>query len=210
MPPKTASNSVRILLENFGYVFYRDMKKINVPQIHLKMSEIIEMYDITNLNEYKIIQVIRNPYHRYISSYFFQNKIIPNHYSVKFKNYNLLEFSKHLLESKNTNDFIKSFYGDTSFVEHSINNGISWGGSRFYEKQVDWNDVGVDVKYFKLEDVSKDTIELQQYLNLPNNVLPKVNSQELQFDYLSLLTPEIKEIVIELFKDDFETLGYEK
>ena len=112
MPPKTASNSIRTLLEQFGYVFYKD-SKINHPQIHLKLSEIIELYNVNNLNEYKIIQVVRNPYHRFISSFFFQKKIIPSGYSVKFKNFDLNEFTNHLLKSKRSDDFVSNFYGDT-------------------------------------------------------------------------------------------------
>ena len=208
MPPKTASNSVRILLEQFGYNFYKDLNLPNIPQIHLTLSEIIKLYNIVDLEEYKIIQVVRDPYHRYVSSFFFQKKIISNNYSIIFKDYNLHEFSKHLLNSKNTNNFVKNFYGDTSFVDYCIQNGISWGGTRFYDNQVDWDDVGVDVKYFKLEEISNDTTELQSYLNLPNKQLPKINSQNLNIDYLSLITPEIKQIVIELFKKDFDKFFY--
>jgi hypothetical protein len=209
MPPKTASNSIRTLLEQFGYVFYQD-SKIKSPQIHLKLSEIIKLYDVNNLNEYNIIQVVRNPYHRFISSFFFQKKIIPSGYSIKFKNFDLNEFTNHLLDSKRSNDFVSNFYGDTSFVNDCIQSGRSWGGIRFYDKQVDWNDVGVDVNYFKLEELSMDTIQLQSHLNLPSKILPKVNSQELTFDYLNLVTPEIKNIIIELFEEDFDKLGYKK
>jgi hypothetical protein len=67
MPPKTASNSVRILLEQFGYNFYKDLNLSNIPQIHLMLSEIIKLYNIVDLEEYKIIQVVRDPYHRYVS-----------------------------------------------------------------------------------------------------------------------------------------------
>jgi hypothetical protein len=209
MPPKTASNSIRVLLEQFGYVFFKD-SKINYPQIHLKLSEIVELYDIRNLDDYKIIQVVRNPYSRFISSYFFQKKIIPDWVDVKFKNFDLNSFSNHLLESKNTDDFVLNFYGNNSFVNDCIQSGKSWGGVRFYDKQVDWNDVGVDVKYFKLEELSKETEQLQSYLNLPNGKLPKVNSQELVFDYFELLTPDVKDIVVKLFEEDFEKFDYNK
>jgi virulence-associated protein VapD len=209
MPPKTASNSIRTLLEQFGYVFYQD-SKIKSPQIHLKLSEIIKLYDVNNLNEYNIIQVVRNPYHRFISSFFFQKKIIPSGYSIKFKNFDLNEFTNHLLDSKRSNDFVSNFYGDTSFVNDCIQSGKSWGGTRFYDKQVDWNDVCVDVKYFKLEELSEETTQLQSYLNLPNEKLPKVNSQGLVLDYFELLTPDVKDIVVKLFKEDFEKFEYNK
>lgn len=210
MPPKTASNSIRVLLEQHGYFFSKDSKHLNYPQIHLKLSEIVDFYNVKNLDEYKIIQITRDPYHRYISSFFFQKRIVPQNFTVKFKNYDLVEFSKHLLISKKTNNFIDSFYGDSSFVNYTINNGISWGGTRFYDKQVDWNDLGVNVKYFKLEDINNDITELQNFLDLPIKGLPLINSQGLTFDYLSLITPEIKEIVIELFDKDFDDLSYLK
>jgi hypothetical protein len=153
---------------------------------------------------------VRNPYHRFISSFFFQKKIIPSGYSIKFKNFDLNEFTNHLLESKRSNDFVSNFYGDTSFVNDCIQSGRSWGGIRFYDKQVDWNDVCVDVKYFKLEELSEETTQLQSYLNLPNEKLPKVNSQGLVLDYFELLTPDVKDIVVKLFKEDFEKFEYNK
>lgn len=210
MPPKTASNSIRVLLEQFGYFFSKDSKKINYPQIHLKLSEIVEYYDVNDLDEYKIIQVVRNPYHRYVSSYFFQKKIVPPNFSVKFRNYNLEEFSNHLLESKKTNNFVDNFYGNSSFVNYTINNGISWGGTRFYDKQIDWNDLGSKVKYFKLEEITKDVSELQFFLNLSIKKIPTINSQGLPVDYISLITPNIRNIIVELFGDDFDKLNYSK
>lgn len=210
MPPKTASNSIRVLLEQHGYIFSKDSKHLNYPQIHLKLSEIVDFYNVGNLDEYKIIQITRNPYHRYISSFFFQKRIVPQNFSVKFKNYNLIDFSEHLLSSKGTNDFINSFYGDSSFVDYNINNGISWGGSRFYDKQVDWNDLDSNIKYFKLEDINNNISELKNFLGLPIKGLPLINSQNLTFDYLTLITPRIKEIIIELFNEDFTSLNYSK
>jgi len=210
MPPKTASNSIRVLLEQHGYFFSKDSKKTNYPQIHLRLSEIVDFYNINNLDEYRIIQITRNPYHRYVSSFYFQKKIIPQNFSVKFKDYTLEEFSNHLLESKKTNNFIDNFYGDSLFVNHTINNGISWGGTRFYDKQIDWNDLGMDVKYFKLENIINDISELEKFLNLPIKTLPLINSQGLNVDYLSLITPKIQNIVIELFGEDFDKFNYSK
>ena len=75
MPPKTASNSIRTTLEEQGVVFLKDTQKL--PQVHLKLSEIINRYDIDNLDDYKIIQIVRNPYSRFVSSFFFQKKNYP-------------------------------------------------------------------------------------------------------------------------------------
>lgn len=208
MPPKTASNSIRWLLEKLGYVFSKD-SKIVYPQIHLKLSEILDMYNVEDLEEYKVMQIVRDPYHRFVSSFYFQQKILPIRYTPKFKNYNILEFSNHLYESKKTENFIESFYGDKHYVNRCIENGTSWGGSRLYDTQLSWNDTGAEVTYFKLETLSSDVTELESYLETNIKQLPKLNSQDLE-NYTSLITSEIKKIVCELFEDDFQKFNYIK
>ena len=208
MPPKTASNSIRTTLEEQGVVFLKDTQKL--PQVHLRLSEIINRYGINNLDDYKIIQIVRNPYSRFVSSFFFQKKIIPNNYNVIFKDYSLEEFSTHLLKSKKTNNFVESFYGDTSFVNQQINNGISWGGTRFYDTQTSWNDLGGKINHFKLEEFSNNINKIKELIDLPISNLSHVNSQNLNLNYFSLITPKVKNIIIELFEEDFDTFGYEK
>jgi hypothetical protein len=208
MPPKTASNSIRTTLEEQGVVFLKDTQKL--PQVHLKLSEIINRYDIDNLDDYKIIQIVRNPYSRFVSSFFFQKKIIPNNYNVIFRDHSLEEFSTHLLKSKKTNNFVESFYGDTSFVNNQINNGISWGGTRFYETQTSWNDLDKKINYFKLEEFSNNADRIKELINLPISNLSHVNSQNLNLNYINLITPNVKNVIIELFEEDFDTFGYKK
>lgn len=209
MPPKTASNSVRVLLESSGFVFSKEQKYVGYPQIHLKLSEIVKLYDVENLKNYKIIQITRHPYERFVSSFFFQKKIIPDNYIVKFKDYNLEEFAKHLFKSINSENFIESFYGDVSFVQDNINREINWGGSRFYDTQVSWNDLNQEVTYFKLENISQDISSLRDFLQLKDAKLPKINSQNLLFDYISLLTQDSKKIISDIFCEDFKKLEYE-
>lgn len=208
MPPKTASNSIRVLLQQLDCVFSTHSKVV-LPQIHLKLSEIIDLFDVNNLSEYKIIQITRNPYHRYISSFFHQNRIIPENYKPKFKNFNLTEFSTHLLESKKSANFIESFYGDTSFINSSIKSGESWGGSRLFDTQISWDDVGANVQYFKLENLSTDISELENFLGDTLKKLPMINSSGLN-NHMDLITPEIKDIVTELFEEDFIKFNYIK
>lgn len=208
MPPKTASNSIRVLLQQFEYVFSKHLK-ISLPQIHLRISEIIDLFDVSDLSEYKIIQITRNPYYRYVSSFFHQNRIIPENYNPNFKNYNLTEFSKYLLDSKKSNNFVESFYGDTSFINTSIKSGESWGGSRLFDTQLSWDDVGANVEYFKLENLSTDISELENFLGITLKKLPIINSRGLN-NHMDLITPEIKDIVVELFDEDFTKFNYIK
>lgn len=208
MPPKTASNSIRALLQQFEYVFSPHLKAV-LPQIHLRLSEIIDFHDVTDLSEYKIIQITRNPYHRYVSSFFHQNRIIPEKCNFSFKNYNLTEFSKHLLDSKKSSNFIESFYGDSSFINNSIKRGESWGGSRLFDTQVSWDDIGTNVEYFKLENLTTDISELKNFLGVNLKKLPLINSWGLT-NHMDLITPEIKDIVVELFDEDFTKFNYTK
>lgn len=208
MPPKTASNSIRNLLENLGYVFSKDFRIIQ-PQIHLKLSEILDIYNVKDLGEYKIMQVVRDPYQRFVSSFYYQKKVLPINHDSKLKTFNFSDFSNHLYDAKKTNDFIKNFYGDESYINRCIHNGDGWGGSRLFDTQVSWDNIGVDVKYFKLETLSSDVSELESYLDTPIKKFPKLNSQDLQ-NYDSLITPEIKQIVTELFIEDFDKFDYVK
>jgi hypothetical protein len=68
----------------------------------------------------------------------------------------------------------------------------------------------MNVKYFKLENIIDDISELENFLNLPIKTLPLINSQGLNVDYLSLITPKIQDIIIELFGEDFDKLNYSK
>ena len=207
MPPKTASNSVRVLLEQSGWTFCKEPIP-SQPTIHLKLSELIESYGIDNPSDYKIIQITRNPYTRFVSSFYFQKKILPNNYNPIFKDYSISEFTHHLKESKKSSDFIKAFYGDVSFVINNIKNGINWGGSRLYDTQVSWNDLNQNVIYFKLEELINDITPLKQLLNLGSSNLPNINSQEIGIDYTSLLTPDVIQSIMDMFHADFKTLGY--
>lgn len=208
MPPKTASNSLRGTLENCGVNFYIDPNP--KPQIHLKLSEIVERYDVKNLNDFKIIQLTRNPYERFVSSFFFQKKIIPKNIKTPFSNFSLEEFTIHLKESLDSGNFIKEFYGDESFIINTINSGTSWGGSRLYDTQISWNDLGVKINHFKLEDINYEIERIRTTVNLPIENFLHLNSQNINENYRNLITPKVKEVVLELFENDFEFFGYEK
>lgn len=207
MPPKTASNSIRHSLEHNGVNFFIDNNPY--PQIHLKLSEIVKRYNVENVSDYKIIQIVREPYHKFVSSFFFQKKIVPQEFDVIFRNYSLEEFSEHLVDSLKSENFIESFYGNKSYVEYCIKSGKSWGGSRLYDTQKSWNDLGLDVTYFKLENIKDDTSELEKFIGIPIKKLSHINSQNIQTRYTELITPRVRDIVIEIFKEDFKEFGYE-
>ena len=210
MPPKTASNSIRESLEIQGVQFSNPSQKISTPLIHLKLNEISEIFEIDNLLEYKICQITRDPYFRFISSYYHLMRMVKNIPSIKFYKYDFLKFTHHFYESIKTENFIKNFYGSTSFVDHCVNNGISWGGSRLFDTQKSWCGVESNISYFKLEDVSKEISPINDFLSTKISSLSNINKSNLEHNYDSMITPKIKDIVLEVFEEDFKFFNYKE
>ena len=208
MPPKTASNSIKQTLEKQGINFSNPTKKTTSPIIHLKLNEIVDLFEIDNLEKYKIFQIVSNPYVRFVSSYFHQMRILNNMRSVKFIDFNLNQFSKHLHNTIKSENFLKNFYGDTSFIERSIKNGVSWGGSRLYDTQLSWKNLNCDITYFKLEEVSVNIQPISDFLKIPLPKLDVVNSFSDGKNYPKLIDNEIKLIIEEIFAEDIKVFQY--
>lgn len=206
MPPKTASTSLTNTLKKSG-ISFSFPNQITSPLSHLKLNEIIKIYDVHNLAEYKILQIVRDPYQRFISAYFQLMKIIHNVDNIKFKNYELNQFTKHLYESKKSENFIKNFFGDTSFVENKIKNNEGWGGTRLFDTQISWKNLDCEVTYFKLEDISRDVSPISNFINLPINSFDFLNSTGKK-NHSELIDEEMKGIINELFYDDFKSFQY--
>ena len=208
MPPKSASNSIKQTLEKQGVKFSSPTKKTSSPLIHLKLNEIVDLFEVDDLNEYKIFQIVRNPYKRFVSSYFHQMRILNNLRTVKFLNYDLKQFSEHLYNTINSENFLKNFYGDTSFIEMSIRNGISWGGSRLFDTQLSWKNLDCKITYFKLEDISVNIQPISDFLEIPLPKLDVVNFHSNGKNYSELIDDEIKLIVEEIFTEDIKVFQY--
>lgn len=210
MPPKTASNSIKQTLENNGVNFSVPIGKKTVPKIHLKLDEIVDLFDLDTLSDYKIFQIVRNPYHRFVSSYYHQMRTSTIRRNIKFVGYDLNQFANHLYNSKKSDNFLEEFYGDTSSVYENINSGKNWGGSRLFDTQTSWKNIDCDVKYFKLEDVKNDISPVGKFLELPLTSLDTVNVGPKVLSYSDLINSEIKEIIDEIFNDDFINFDYKK
>jgi hypothetical protein len=209
MPPKTASNSLKQTLQNNGVNFSVPIGKKIIPKIHLKLDEIVSFFDLDSLDGFKIFQIVRNPYHKFVSSYYHQMRVAARH-NVKFIDYDLHQFINHLYKSKKSDNFLEEFYGDTTSVYENINSGKNWGGSRLFDTQTSWKNVDCDVKYFKLEDVKNDISPISEFLGLPLTFLDKVNTGPKVANYLDVIDLEIKELIDEMYNDDFISFGYEK
>lgn len=209
LPPKTASNSLRKLLIDSGFRFRPPLRKVDYPVYHLTLSEICYVYNIpaSQLENYKIIQIVRNPYDRFVSAWFHQMDILKTKMSLD----NLIEKlsqHKHLLPNQ-TDTFYENFYGSITHKEKSFERG-NWGGLRFYFDQIYWNDLDVKVHYFKLEDLTQDISSLSELINFKLADLPKIKVNSSTRENFNIYYNEKqKKQIQELFKDDFKKLDYE-
>jgi hypothetical protein len=203
MPPKTASNSIKEMLRISG-VNLTSPKKQTLPHIHLKLSEIKNEYELVNLLNYKIIQVVRNPYDRMASAYYHQLRLLPN---SKFKEIGFQKFLELLLECYYHQNFLECFYEDLTFIDNSISSKMHWGGSRLFNLQSSWNDLNHDLFYFKLEDLRVNINPLSDFMGIKLTHLPKINDNSIT-DYSTLLSPKNKELIEKIFVKDFETYSY--
>lgn len=208
MPPKTASNSIKECLLDSS-INFEPFKKVGHPKIHLFLSELVNLFEIKDIESYKVVQVVRNPDYRYASSYFHQMRMLPNNPKIKIKGMDIEEFSEHFLKSLEfSNNFLQTFYGDTNFILKMVSSGKSWGGSRTYLNQTQWNDLNVDIKYFKLEEISEDIKPLSDYLGIYLPQLEKINTNKSPTNYDDVLTNKVLSIIDKVYEQDFQILHY--
>jgi hypothetical protein len=206
MPPKTASNSLTESLLDSSIKFEEFGPSYRLPKIHLFLSEIVKLFNVQDIENYKVVQLVRDPYHRFASTYFHQIKLLPNKHHLKRLNFN--DFSIHFLNSLKKGDFLNNFFIGTQFMNKSILSGKSWGGARTYLQQTQWNDLGVDIKYIKLQDGIDVSEELTEHLGIyiPEMPLKNVNKNDINYD--DILTDEIMDIIYQVYYEDFIKLDY--
>lgn len=205
-PPKTASNSLFKCLEDSGVVF--DLLPFNKAKVkqHQTLGELCNAFDVLDVNivDFKIIQIVRNPLDRLVSSFLHHNRMVETPIEFDTLIEDLVEL-KSLLPNN-----IDEFY-DHMYEPHwvlKMEGKPHWGGIRLWYEQNWYNDKFANVKTFKLEDLQKDVQPLAEYLNLDIKEFPTENRHNTK-DYLSYYTDKQIEIVKELYKNDFKLFDYE-
>lgn len=205
-PPKTGSNSLKTYLNNNGLDFDEAFKIVKHPTIHLTLNELIKMHEVwkEQLVDYKIIQIVRNPYDRFVSAFLHQNRMLETKLDFN-QTIEAVSESKMLLPN-NCEEFFQDFYvlgwAEKSYRENN------WGGLRLWYEQNWYNDLFANVKTFKLEDLQNDTTELNNYLKIEGGEFPKEN-QFGEGNYMDYYTDEQKRIVAKLYERDFLLYGYD-
>jgi hypothetical protein len=210
-PPKTGTHSITQYLKNGGIENEIPNNFVNYPIYHLTLSEICNVYNISNndLNNYKILQCVRNPYNRMVSAW--RHQLIILNKKIKFMELlKKIKDHKHLLPN-DIDEFYKSFYSSIEHKNKSFRNG-NWGGLRFYFEQNWFNDVNANIKYFKLEDLKHSTEELSNYLHIKTLKFPHINKNNDNMDasdYKLFYTDVEKNMVNKMYMNDIKLFGYE-
>ena len=127
-PPKCSTYSLNKFLVDSNVSLNNPINHPQHPFYHPTLKEIIQAYNISNIKEYKIIQIVRNPYDRFISSYVHEQKLLKK--SLNLDNYiSQIEQYKSLLPN-NIDKFYKDFYQTLEYKNFYYKEN-SWGGLRF-------------------------------------------------------------------------------
>lgn len=196
-PPKTASNSLRSSLELSKIKFDKFDPWYHKPNTHLYLSELVENFKIENVSEYKIIQIYRNPFEKFVSAFYHLIKLVPN--TFKITKMGLNEFVKHYSECFKSESYIECMYDDPSYVRDLVSRKINFGGTRYFVEQYKWNDLGLDVKYIDISNINS----LSQEIGID---LPKIGVANKFSGEKESLNSNSIDIISELYKRDFSLL----
>jgi hypothetical protein len=210
LPPKTASTSIGDAFKKSKINFDQPTKNVDYPIFHPKLSEICETHNIENLEEYKILQFTRNPYYRFVSSYYQLLRISPKNEKIAFNGLNFKEFVFHIDKCKLSKNFIKELFGDDTHYYENIRMKRSWSGVRMFDEQLAHNDMGCKIKYFKIEDLSINLELVSSFISTKIGPVYNLNKNRVNVNYDNLLDSEIKDVIYKNFISDFTVLGYEK
>lgn len=205
--PKAGGTSIENLICDFPLYRYKLVNKYNwygnIKNDHIKyeLDHSTMAYLKNNCkyfdNTYFSFSVVRNPYARLVSEY---------HYcKFKYSRYikNLNNFKEFVFEIKDKfNDILKEKEKNHLYVSHYLPQYIF---THNYRK------LQIVDKVYKLENLKNDWIEICKKLNIEKELIKiEKNSTDFSYNYEDYYTEELKEIVYELYKDDFEIFSYDK
>lgn len=133
-----------------------------------------------NINKYKLLTIVRNPYNRIISELFYLGKIN-------------IDSTKEFVEKK----ILEFFQDDYHYDNHKIPQ----------YKFITWkNKLLNNITIMKNETLTKD---MHDYGFIDFNENANKTHRD-KIDYMSLLSDKAKELIYDYYKKDFELFGYIK
>lgn len=205
--PKAGGTSIEYLICDFPLHRYKLINKYNWygnirnDKIKYELDHSTMAFMKKNCkyfdNTYFSFSIIRNPYARLVSEYHYckyqYSRFIKNLDSFKNFVYELNDKFEYILNNKENDHFYVSHFLPQYLFTHNYKN-----------KQI------VD-KIYKLENIDEDWIDICKNLNINKELIKcEKNSSKMKYDYNDYYDQELKNIVYNLYKLDFELFNYEK
>lgn len=189
--PKTAGSSMNYVLKEFSTL--QDLANWKGLKGHAILSQVIK--DHPEFNHYFKFAVVRNPFDWLVSYYEYKRCEFKGdlyHYICNMCFPDFVFFLKKIKqgEIKGFNqDVMNVAKGQTSWTHHNGNQVLN--------------------KIIRFEQLNEEFKVLTVDLNLGNLVLPKYNNSKRQPTY-NYYDKKTKDLVVEIFQEDFNFLGYSK
>ena len=148
---------------------------------------------------------VRNPYDRALSLYLHHCKVFTGRWDLDAKK--IYEYNHGLFIDPSKIEYLEGeqevCFSFKYFVENFLPFPISFGQVEFMSGgRMDWQG--------KMEHIDDHFKELGERIGIEGATVPKLNVGGSAEVYDKFYTPELKEMVYERFKEDFEQLGYDK
>jgi len=178
--PKNATVSIHEMLRN----------KTDDQHNHATFIQILENNDIELVEQYFSFSCVRNPYDKFVSAYEYRNQDHP----LEFRKFIEKIYNKPLITF---NELDPAYYPQYRFI--TIKNIILVDQViKFENLEEDWKKIveiiNKRISYAKLS----NTLEVL-------NVTPNRNK-----DWKTYYTPELKDMIYQIYKKDFELFKYDK
>jgi len=205
--PKAGGTSVESCICDFPLFKYKMVNKYNwygnlkTDDFHYELDHSTMAFMKKNCkyfkNHFYSFTIVRNPYARLVSEYHYckyqYSRFIKNIDTFRDFVFELKSKFTYVLENKEKNHYLVSHYLPQYIFTHN------------YKK------VQIIKDIFKLENINNDWEIIKKKINIDSD-LQKVEkySSKFKYNYEDYYTEELKDIVYELYKDDFTIFNYHK
>jgi hypothetical protein len=205
--PKAGGTSIETVLCDFPLFRYQLVNKYNWYG-NIKNDETKYELDHSTMaylkknckyydNSYFSFAIVRNPYARLVSEYHYckyqYSRFIKKLDSFKDFVYELKDKFDYVLKNKEKDHLYVSHYLPQYLFTHN------------YRK------VKIVNKIYKLENLNEEWTDICEILDIDKELVrTEKNASKFKYNYEDYYDDELKSIVYEMYKDDFEVFNYEK